>query len=671
MTGLLSFDPPKSPVQKRLMEAAAHTPGGYGGVSQMVGKEFIGKDETPATAAGTIFVTPEGLALFLKRSASSDNPGTWAWPAGGIEGDETPQEAARRETSEEIGFANEEDLEQIDHQANGESAFATFFQGVGEPFLPKINHEHSAYAWAPLSDPPQPLHPGVEATLEKLKATRQQAQDEKKRFRNRFAFDKATARRLDADGRLHVAITNISKANVCPYLGKEIPNAVELGLTPDKVYMLYRDPVELAKAVPTFNNIPLLSKHIETTAEDHKKDDVIGSTGTDAQFNPPYLQNSLVIWDGPYIEMVEDESQKELSPAYRYRADMTPGEIDGVKFDGVMRDIIGNHVALVKEGRTGSDVVVGDSKEELTNMAKTALSLKAVMARGALSAFLAPRLAADSNPKALVKAISLSTVLGGVTAKNFKDKKAGILKWVTEKGKLAKDDSEGLKTLLDALEGTPVLDEGDPMDDAAFSPEDLNAGVLPMPPKETEGEGKDDPMASIMEFLKGKLSPEDLAQVQALCAPDEPGATDDPPPFVGKPEKPGLKPNAAVPPAKDKDMVSKEDMDKAVKGASDAVRAEVNKNAKEIRDAERLVKPYVGELAMAHDSAVGVLKTALGALDVKGIDKIDDLNALTVILQQQPLPGAKTIIKSPLASDAKGASSFAERFPGASRIKNL
>lgn len=32
--------PSKSPAQARLMAAAAHTPGGYGGVPQKVGKEF-------------------------------------------------------------------------------------------------------------------------------------------------------------------------------------------------------------------------------------------------------------------------------------------------------------------------------------------------------------------------------------------------------------------------------------------------------------------------------------------------------------------------------------------------------------------------------------------------------------------------------------------------------
>ncbi len=37
--------PSKSPAQHRLMEAAAHTPGGYDGVPQKVGKEFVAHDE--------------------------------------------------------------------------------------------------------------------------------------------------------------------------------------------------------------------------------------------------------------------------------------------------------------------------------------------------------------------------------------------------------------------------------------------------------------------------------------------------------------------------------------------------------------------------------------------------------------------------------------------------
>jgi hypothetical protein len=37
--------PSKSPAQARLMAAAAHTPGGYGGVPQSVGKDFNQADK--------------------------------------------------------------------------------------------------------------------------------------------------------------------------------------------------------------------------------------------------------------------------------------------------------------------------------------------------------------------------------------------------------------------------------------------------------------------------------------------------------------------------------------------------------------------------------------------------------------------------------------------------
>jgi hypothetical protein len=37
--------PSKSPAQHRLMEAAAHTKGGFGGVPQKIGKEFVKADK--------------------------------------------------------------------------------------------------------------------------------------------------------------------------------------------------------------------------------------------------------------------------------------------------------------------------------------------------------------------------------------------------------------------------------------------------------------------------------------------------------------------------------------------------------------------------------------------------------------------------------------------------
>src|ERR1039458_1120125 len=61
-------------------------------------------------------------------------------------------------------------------------------------------------------------------------------------------------RHYEENGQLRIERTPISKATVNPYYGREIPKAEELGLTPDRVYYLLRDPGELAKAAPSFKS---------------------------------------------------------------------------------------------------------------------------------------------------------------------------------------------------------------------------------------------------------------------------------------------------------------------------------------------------------------------------------------------------------------------------------
>lgn len=175
-----------------------------------------------------------------------------------------------------------------------------------------------------------------------------------------LALDRASVRAFDADGRLHLALVNISRACVNEYLGSEIPGFEELGLDPGKLYRLYRDPDELARAAATFNNLQVLSRHVPVDANDHQPNLVCGSTGTDAQFVAPFLQNSMVIWTSAAIEGIESGRQRELSAAYRYRPVMKSGTADGQRFDGRMTEIVGNHVALVSEGRCGPSVVVAD-----------------------------------------------------------------------------------------------------------------------------------------------------------------------------------------------------------------------------------------------------------------------------------------------------------------------
>ncbi|MBI0277091.1 DUF2213 domain-containing protein [Hafnia alvei] len=212
-----------------------------------------------------------------------------------------------------------------------------------------------------------------------------------------LAFDRASVRSFDGNGRLQVKVSNISKANVCPYFGREIPGAEKLGLDPEKIYRLWRHPDELKKAVATFNNIPLLSIHTPDFPGDPPHESRVGVTHSNAAFDGTYLTNGLSVWDNSAIAGIETEEQEELSSSYQYVADMTPGTTPtGEVYDGIMREIIGNHVALVETGRAGSDVLVADSlPPELKHMSKRKAA--------AIRATLKPLLAADADLEAEVR----------------------------------------------------------------------------------------------------------------------------------------------------------------------------------------------------------------------------------------------------------------------------
>lgn len=56
--------------------------------------------------AGVVLINPQGLIFAGRRiDRSPDQPPAWQMPQGGIDGDETPEQAALRELTEETGVA--------------------------------------------------------------------------------------------------------------------------------------------------------------------------------------------------------------------------------------------------------------------------------------------------------------------------------------------------------------------------------------------------------------------------------------------------------------------------------------------------------------------------------------------------------------------------------------
>lgn len=349
----------------------------------------------------------------------------------------------------------------------------------------------------------------------------------------RLAFDR-TARRIDADGRLHVDRSHISKATVNPYYGKEIPGYEALGLAPDKVYRLLRDPVELERGAETFARLPILSEHVPVTVDAPRPDLVVGAIGSEITFTPPYLDADLCIWDAASIAGIETDKVRELSCAYRYVPVMEPGTFEGQPYDGRMTEIQGNHLALVEVGRAGSDVVVADRnpftfKESAMKMTKLGKALFAALCAAS------PVLAADSALPALV---------GPATRKNFKkeDVKAKLLALDAEL------DPQQLDNVIDAL---------------------LDVEQEPKAVETPMAAADESPADKLRKLLAGKV---DESVIAEACALMQPAAADE---FPEKKEDAGMK---------------KEE----VTAAMDSMRKEL----REANDAAREVRHIVGDVVM-------------------------------------------------------------------------
>lgn len=213
--------------------------------------------------------------------------------------------------------------------------------------------------------------------------------------KNTVAFDKASARSYDANGHLIVDSTVITKAAVNPYYGKEIPDYESLGLDPENIYNMLRDPAELEKGMHTLGEKQLLIKHIFVSADEPQKESIAGTIGSNLEMVGDDVKGSLTVWDKEAINLIESGKLAELSASYFYDPVMKSGTFNGQPYDGIMTNIRGNHVALVERGRIGRDALVADALPKLMELhmklkkgaaAKVNLAAKAILVAKGLAA---------------------------------------------------------------------------------------------------------------------------------------------------------------------------------------------------------------------------------------------------------------------------------------------
>jgi hypothetical protein len=296
-------------------------------------------DDTPA--AGIVFIA-DGRVLLLCRPN-----GEWGFPAGTIEAGETPDEAARRETLEETGYAPLMALRMLGQYENLRAYAARC-----EPFTVCLNDEHCGFGWFDPTGLPAPLHRTTQHVIGAALA-------------DAVAMDD---RERDINGWLEIDDNPIMAVGVYPYLGKRIKGAPD----PNAFYNVYRPAEEVSdpECMASFRLMPWIDDHVMLGEGDNltpvEAKPIEGVIGERIRYDPDagkygQMLANLKVWTSTHEERIQ--SKRELSLGYRCRFEYAPGVFDGIPYTYVQRTMRGNHLASVNDGRSGPDIAVMDAKD--------------------------------------------------------------------------------------------------------------------------------------------------------------------------------------------------------------------------------------------------------------------------------------------------------------------
>jgi hypothetical protein len=179
-----------------------------------------------------------------------------------------------------------------------------------------------------------------------------------------------THRKVDKNGYIRIKGNPLSKVGVFEYLGVQIDPKKKLGLNPLQIYNVYRPEEELASpaTIESFKLVPIIEDHDMlstdgkpgTMSADEKG--VHGTTGEEVFFEFPFLKSTMCLFSQRICELIES-GKKDLSMGYTCEYDRQSGIFENKPYDFIQRKLRGNHIGVVKRGRTGPEVAVLDNSE--------------------------------------------------------------------------------------------------------------------------------------------------------------------------------------------------------------------------------------------------------------------------------------------------------------------
>jgi len=174
-----------------------------------------------------------------------------------------------------------------------------------------------------------------------------------------------TEREYTAEGFLKVP-ARISRAGIQEY------RAGEMGVTdrnPDDIVKIFRPENEVFSnsSMTSFSSKPVTDNHPpELITSKNSKLYSVGMSDAAVVRDGDYVKTTLNIIDKDAITSIES-GKVEISNGYTTDIDWTPGTTaEGVQYDGIQKNIKGNHIAIVSSGRAGSSCRLADNSLKKT-----------------------------------------------------------------------------------------------------------------------------------------------------------------------------------------------------------------------------------------------------------------------------------------------------------------
>jgi hypothetical protein len=181
-----------------------------------------------------------------------------------------------------------------------------------------------------------------------------------------------TSREMTADGYMVAKNSTLARTGVQQYRAYELGLDAE-GMDPMRVIRLHRPAEEVfnPQSMASFESKPITIEHPPVAVTADNWADLAKGEARDVNRSGEMMTATLIVKSKDAIDAIQS-GKNQLSNGYSFDLDMTPGtSAQGQAYDGVQRNIRGNHIAIVDAARCGSACRIADSQpnEGVTTMA--------------------------------------------------------------------------------------------------------------------------------------------------------------------------------------------------------------------------------------------------------------------------------------------------------------